>query len=587
MALDEFLFSKVIRFFEKKKPLSEEERLKIITLEAIKPRLTILARAVTGAAIEIFTAEREGGYRNENFFLPEKMNLFPSRELNLGFYFFRILYLSVQRDLGLNWNELDVFTEELSVQKGVENAPLVLSKLFETYPESESLYTILVENLPVAAPEKGKLAFDWLFGKFMRNEKHRENQKKINHISEKVKIADPNLPQTILKSKAVEEIKSIIVDKKAQEDYVLTHNFEKVETADEFNGSWRDFDGDDDLEDHAEAMSELNLNLTIRTDDMVHSVYQADFTENTNIAEASNLKVEESHIVYDEWDFTKREYLPGFCKVFPKKNTEKDEPYYFKTIKEHQTVLTGMRKMLANIHNRKVSVRKQIQGDDYDLDAITDLFVDIHSKQTPSERIYTSKRKREADLSLLILLDVSLSSDGYTDGNRVIDVEKQVSILFGEILNELNVDFSIHSFYSKTRNYSNFLTLKDFDDSWQQARFNIGSVEPQGFTRIGAALRHAGALLSKRDAKNKWILLLSDGKPNDYDKYEGKHGINDVKQALREINQQNMQAYALAIESQARYYLPKMFGQNHYQILSKPVELLTSMVKLYEKLKSN
>jgi len=229
--------------------------------------------------------------------------------------------------------------------------------------------------------------------------------------------------------------------------------------------------------------------------------------------------------------------------------------------------------------------RRQTQGEEFDIDAITDLFVDVHSKRTPSENIYISNRKKEKDLSILLLLDISLSSDSYAAGNRVLDVEKEVSILFGEIMNEFNIDFSIDSFYSKTRNYASYLTLKDFDENWNTAKHKIGAVSPSGYTRIGAALRHAGARMDTRKTKNKWIILISDGKPNDFDKYEGKHGINDVKQALRELNERNINSYALAIEAQAKYYLPQMFGQNHYQILTTPVELLQSLVKLYEKIK--
>ena len=83
------------------------------------------------------------------------------------------------------------------------------------------------------------------------------------------------------------------------------------------------------------------------------------------------------------------------------------------------------------------------------------------------------------------------------------------------------------------------------------------------------------------------MILISDGKPNDYDKYEGKYGIHDVKQALLELNQRSINSYALAIEAQAKYYLPQMFGQNHYQILTTPIELLQSLVKLYEKNKTS
>ena len=185
----------------------------------------------------------------------------------------------------------------------------------------------------------------------------------------------------------------------------------------------------------------------------------------------------------------------------------------------------------------------------------------------------------------MVLLDISLSSDGYAAGNRVIDVEKEVSILFGEILHEFDIDFAIDGFYSKTRNFTTYLTLKDFNESWHKAKHKIGAVEPNGYTRIGPALRHAGARMDQLDAKNKWIIVLSDGKPNDYDKYEGQHGIQDIKQALRELNERKINSYALAIEAQAKYYLPQMFGQNHYQILTSPEALLKSLVKLYEKIK--
>jgi nitric oxide reductase NorD protein len=237
------------------------------------------------------------------------------------------------------------------------------------------------------------------------------------------------------------------------------------------------------------------------------------------------------------------------------------------------------------VNNKYQFQRRQTQGEEFDIDAITDLFVDVHSGHTPSEKIYLSKRKKEKDLSILLLLDISLSSDGYAAGNRVIDVEKEVSILFGELLNEFNIDFSIDSFYSKTRNHSTYITIKDFDEDWNSAKFKVGAVEPSGYTRIGAALRHSGAMLDKRDTKNKWVILISDGKPNDYDKYEGKYGVNDVKQALRELNERQINSYALAIEAQAKYYLPQMFGQNHYQILTTPVELLKSLVLLFEKIR--
>jgi nitric oxide reductase NorD protein len=584
--IDEYIVGKLFRHLKKSKKIHPEITARTVTLNDIKPRLTILARALTGKPIEIFPAEREGGYKNNNFFLPISFSKLSTKKDNLTFYLFRILYLSVQQRLNLNWTlEEKDQPLALSQQKAFETSEEILTILFEEFSIDKKFHTETKQHF--IQKENGKNApdFSWLYGKWMQNEIEKNSNTILENFSDKTKKANENQALTTLKTKAVEEVITVEVDKKQQEDYVLLHNFEKVETAEEFNGTWRDFDGSDELEEHQEALEELNMKYTVRVDDTAHSVYQSDFIENTSISESAEIDAKGFHLTYNEWDFSKRIYKENFCKVYPKSQQKTDPNYYKKTIAKNASTLLGLRKMLTNVNNRMQQQKRQTQGDEFDIDAITDLYIDVHSKRTPSENIYISNRKKEKDLSILILLDISLSSDGYAAGNRVIDVEKEVSILFGEILNEFNIDFSIDSFYSKTRNFSTYLTVKDFDENWNIAKHKIGAIEPNGYTRIGAALRHAGARLDKRKTKNKWVILISDGKPNDYDKYEGKYGVNDVKQALRELNNRNINSYALAIEAQAKYYLPQMFGQNHYQILTTPVELLRSLVQLYEKIK--
>lgn len=586
MPFDEYLYSKVSNYFKKNRKQSAEEIARTVELDKIKEKLTIIARANTGKAIDIFHAEREGGYRNNSFFLPSTFSLFDTKEENDRFYVFRVLYLSIQQKLNLNWFNSGDYTLQLSQLKSKETAPIVLQELFNEFPITEQWHGDFINAFTNKKSDSTpQTDTTWLYGKWMLNTQESDNLIESEINQDTIKKAKEESILTTLKARAIEEVISIEVDKKQQEDYVLTHNFEKVDTAEEFDGIWRDFDGDDDLKEHEEALDELKMKYTVRVDDTAHSVYQADFIENTTISESKDSEPSGYHVLYDEWDYSHSRYKRDFCKVYPSAFSKSDVTYYNSTISKNAVTLVGLRKMLANVNNKLQQQRRQLQGNEFDIDAITDLFVDVHSRHTPSENIYISNRKIEKDISILLLLDVSLSSDGYADGNRIIDVEKQVSILFGVILNEFNVDFAICSFYSKTRNYSNFITLKSFDDNWNSAKYKIGAVEPDGFTRIGAALRHSGTLLQKRQTKNKWVILLSDGKPNDFDKYEGKYGVNDVKQALRELKQQQINAYALAIEAQAKYYLPQMFGQNHYQILTTPVELLQSMVKLYEKIK--
>lgn len=582
---DEYIFTKFAFFFKNRKKRKEAQLEHAVNLTDIKPRLAIFARAITGESIEIYEANREGGYKNNNFFLPSKYYEFSTQEENISFYLFRVLYLSIQKNLNLNWNDNQEHDLIESQNKSQEYSTEVLKSLFNQFPITKKYHQKFIAHQQSKSSAKQPTDFTFIYGKWMRNSDEDHSKKQLKNFTDKVKEANQEEPKTTIKSKAVEEIISIQIDQKQMEDAVLQHQFEKVETAEEFGGNFRDMDGDDDLEDHSNALDDVKMKHTVRVDDTAHSVYQADFIENTTIAESAEHEGDGHYITYDEWNYVAKAYKEDFCKVYPKTQLEPNVAYYKKTLNDNRSTLVGLRKILTTVNNKYQQQRRQTQGEEFDIDAITDLFIDVKSGHTPSEKIYLSKRKKEKDLSILLLLDISLSSDGYAAGNRVIDVEKQISILFGEILNEFNIDFSIDCFYSKTRNHSSYLTLKGFDDNWDTAKYRVGSIEPSGYTRIGTALRHSGTLLDKRDTKNKWVILISDGKPNDYDKYEGKYGINDVKQALRELNERQINSYALAVEANAKYYLPQMFGQNHYQILTNPVELLQSLVKLYEKIK--
>ncbi len=585
MALDEFLFGRISRYFRSKKQEDILLQSHCLHLHEIKRKLSIVATAVSGQPVEIFEAEREGGCKNNVYFLPASMAIFPGRSYNLSFYFFRVLFMSVQQEIHSSF-PASSSTADKSESEGTfpEN---ILSRLYILFPEVKTIHDRLYTFLTSAGGDQGSEDLSWLYGKPVYASTPEEDLNSLQHLPEKIRHSSQPLPQTTIRSKAVEEIKSISIDKKAQEDYVLTHNFEKVDTADEFNGTWRDFDGEDELESHQEALDELQLKFTVRVDDPVHSVYQAEYLENTNVSESGNRERKEPCYLYDEWDYKQRSYKTGYCKVYPAILPVEEPVYYRQTLSEYHILLNGLRKMLATIHNKMQHQRRQVQGNEFDMDALTDRLADVKSGHTPSEKIYIASHKKEKDISLLLLLDTSLSSDGYANGNRIIDVEKKISLLFGEILNEYHIDFCISAFHSNTRNHSDYHLIKGFDDSWEKARNRLGALEPAGYTRIGASIRHSAALMEQRPAKNKWLLLLSDGKPNDYDRYEGRYGEEDIRQALRELNSRQINSYALAITSNAKHYLPRMFGENHYQILSSPEELLTSMVKLFERIRHN
>jgi Nitric oxide reductase activation protein len=182
------------------------------------------------------------------------------------------------------------------------------------------------------------------------------------------------------------------------------------------------------------------------------------------------------------------------------------------------------------------------------------------------------------------LLDQSLSTDGYVENHRIIDLEKEALIVLGDVLKDIPIYISIAGFYSITRNQIYFNLIKDFKEPWDNAFKKIGAIQPQGYTRIGAAIRHANSLLNQFSYAQKWIILLSDGKPNDYDKYEGKYGIFDIQQAIREGRKNQIHFFGIALEKEAKYYLPLMFGQNHYKILDHPNHLFETLTTLILKI---
>jgi len=303
---DEYLFTKLANYFKRRKLKKQEEVAHAVHLDDLKPRLTIFARAITGKSIEIFEAEREGGYKNNNFFLPTKFSEFSSVEENISFYLFRILYLSIQKNLELNWNDNQEHELLESQQIATENCKLVLDVLFEQFPITKKYHEKFVAYYSQKATNKSEIDYTFIYGKWMRNNPEDADENKLKNFTDKVKTADEEKPKTTLKSKAVEEIISVQVDVKQQEDAVLQHQFEKVETAEEFGGNFKDFDGDDDLEDHSNALDDVNMKYTVRVDDTAHSVYQADFIENTTVSESAEVDSTGYHIKYDEWDYTKR-----------------------------------------------------------------------------------------------------------------------------------------------------------------------------------------------------------------------------------------------------------------------------------------
>jgi nitric oxide reductase NorD protein len=200
--------------------------------------------------------------------------------------------------------------------------------------------------------------------------------------------------------------------------------------------------------------------------------------------------------------------------------------------------------------------------------------------------MYRDYRGGRRDLACLLLADLSLSTDAWVSNEaRVIDVIRDSLFLFAEALNASGDAFAMYGFSSRRRDNVRVHALKEFDQRYDaQVRGRVQAVKPGFYTRMGAAVRYATQLLGRQGASQRLLLLLTDGKPNDLDVYEGRYGAEDTRMALIEARRAGIQPFCVTVDEEANDYLPHIFGPGAFVVIRKPAELPTQLPLLYARL---
>ncbi len=361
------------------------------------------------------------------------------------------------------------------------------------------------------------------------------------------------------------------------------HTFEKVETLEEYSGQSRKSDADDELEEHGEALRELTMTQVLRSAERPRSIYRSDL-----ILDGLALQVGDdgpgTGVPYPEWDYRRHAYRPDWCLVREKTVAEPRGDWVTPVETRHRRLIHRLRCQFAALTSEWLRVRRQTAGVEFDIDALVDSEVERRTGHTPTEAIYQDRRRDLHDIAALILIDESYSTDAWLGGVRVLDVIRESVFCAAQVLDDSIAHLALATFTSNTRRSCEFNTIKSFNEAWPLARNRLGSLEAHGYTRIGPALRHAQERLAGEKAARKVVILLTDGRPCDYDRYEGIYGIKDVKKAIDVGLQNGIQTHAFAVEKQAAEYFPRMFTQHHYDILPTPERLTTTMCRLFARL---
>jgi len=263
--------------------------------------------------------------------------------------------------------------------------------------------------------------------------------------------------------------------------------------------------------------------------------------------------------------------------------------------KEAKFILTGssarkLRHQFEALKPTRVWFKAQQDGTDIDMDAYLNFHVNQHTEHhDPESRLYKAMKNSHRDMASLLLADLSLSTDSWINNTaRTIDVIRDSLYLFAESLTATNDRFAIHGFSSRNRNHVRFNIIKNFEDTYNaNIRGRIQAIKPGFYTRMGAAIRYASTLLEKQPAQQKLLLLLTDGKPNDLDMYEGRYGVEDTRKAISEARQLGLQVFCVTIDEKANDYLPHIFGSGSYVVIRKANELPRELPLLYARLTGN
>ncbi len=289
-------------------------------------------------------------------------------------------------------------------------------------------------------------------------------------------------------------------------------------------------------------------------------------------------------VTLPEWDWRKGQMLADQCVIRPMLPRDAEPKPLPEAL---QRVARRLRGQFSALTQSRVWLRHQPDGSEMDMDAYLDHYIDRQTATASDETgLYRDLRQTQRDIATLMLADLSLSTDAAVNNEqRVIDVIRDTLLLFSEALSACGDAYALYGFSSRRREQVRFYHLKQFGERYNdKIRGHIQAIRPGYYTRMGAAIRHSANILAKQASTKRLMLILTDGKPNDLDKYEGRYGVEDTRKAILEAKQLGLIPFCITIDQQADDYLPYLFGRNGYVVVRDPRQLPHKLLALYARL---
>ena len=283
---------------------------------------------------------------------------------------------------------------------------------------------------------------------------------------------------------------------------------------------------------------------------------------------------------YGEWDYQVQLARPDWTTVIERRQGKGDPAIMDGILEKHKPVASRIRHLIDALQPQGIVRRPGCEeGEELDLNAAVRAMVDIRRGVMPDPRINIRITRHIRDLAIVLLLDLSESTngkigalgvddEGYQEQPSILDLTRESAGLLSWAIDSIGDSFAVHGFASDGRHDVQYFRFKDFNQGYDdEAKARMAGMKGGLSTRMGAALRHAGWHLAQERARKRLVLLVTDGEPADIDERDPQYLRHDAKKAVEELATQGVYTYCLTLDPDADRYVARIFGENQYSIV--------------------
>jgi hypothetical protein len=295
-------------------------------------------------------------------------------------------------------------------------------------------------------------------------------------------------------------------------------------------------------------------------------------------------------VPYPEWDYREMRYKRNWSWVQEKRLSESNLSETNRLMKQYADALKRLKRAIQSQKpTRTAPLLRQLDGDDMDINAVVSYVAEKRAGRSPSPAIYRRREQQQREIAVTLLADMSTSIMQHLPegGGRLVDRVRAGVLLFAESMEEVGDHYSIAGFCSKYRDNVSYYNIKDFDQPLtQDVRSQIGGMSGRLATRMGAAIRHATACFDRIESRRRLLLILSDGRPEDYDDGGDRRYLHeDTRMAVKEAVAKGVHPFCITVDTMANQYLPQIFGRGHYLVLDQINSLPNKLPEIYFRLR--